>query len=827
MDGFYFSFTTISGYQKGVFFQAGVSGDDPHGDISYVTITDCDIAMHVEEAKSFKILGCTFEGSVYGIYGQDKTGFNLNTSTIQGGVNSIAISQGGAILVNCTVNGAPGISGSATLDEHSYPTVMPVFNNTYDTVRKPAETDLFNVVDYGAAGDGSTDDTTAIQAAVAAANANGGGIVFVPDGEYVMTGNLALGTGVELRGNSGGRHVASAKSGSQLGSLLLIEVGAGDANGTPFITMGDYSGLRGIAFHYPVQADSGPMPHPDPDTTYFIHYPYMVQANGVKNYIIDCFASNPYQAAELNGDDHLVEYTFFGGLRRTYRANNCSGGRIQNCHIKPDFWRDIWLPGNPRDNLGGFKWDVNKELEVFYLNGCTDYSISSIFNHASHAFMTVDNSSGQTLMISAEQVQQGYTLKNGSKTFEFLNSSCNVNVIGDRSGTYGIKTFPGYNGFARYYVSSIWGTSDETWFAEYGHLYLQQCYFSGPSNRGAMNLLCGAEGAMTLHACDAGEMNGFDNQGSVTMQDCLFNDGFPNSAAPVYISGNAIEEVYVLADINQDPPQAFGLTLNTNNIVMEDVLIMAGTTPASVSTDGRRVRAARLTSGSFSLDVTDPGFTDGAHPNVEFELYFLVDTACTIQTWYHSASGMKLGDTKTYDGSATNFWKEYRFSENDVRFGSAEDIRIDITGASPLLAKVAVSSTDLPGAVGLAGYDAWSVAYGGPGLIGNETHDHDGDGEDNLAEYGLDGDPLDDMNTGKAPILGYADGAMLYVHPQRSDDTNLTYTVENSTNLVSGSWTDSGYAISGIHVTGSLLNYVTNSVPADQEQNFIRLKMSR
>lgn len=51
-------------------------------------------------------------------------------------------------------------------------------------------TEEFNVVDYGATGDGSTDDTAAIQAAIDAAEAAGGGVVYFPAGVYVVGGAL-------------------------------------------------------------------------------------------------------------------------------------------------------------------------------------------------------------------------------------------------------------------------------------------------------------------------------------------------------------------------------------------------------------------------------------------------------------------------------------------------------------------------------------------------------------------------------------------------------------------------------------------------------------
>ena len=47
--------------------------------------------------------------------------------------------------------------------------------------------DLFyNVKDYGAKGDGTTDDTAAIQAAVGAAKTAGGGVVYMPPGTYIV-----------------------------------------------------------------------------------------------------------------------------------------------------------------------------------------------------------------------------------------------------------------------------------------------------------------------------------------------------------------------------------------------------------------------------------------------------------------------------------------------------------------------------------------------------------------------------------------------------------------------------------------------------------------
>lgn len=65
---------------------------------------------------------------------------------------------------------------------------------------------------FGAAGDGSTDDTSAIQAALDAAEANGGGSVYFPPGQYI-TRKLSLASHVHMRGAGVGATRLTLKSG--------------------------------------------------------------------------------------------------------------------------------------------------------------------------------------------------------------------------------------------------------------------------------------------------------------------------------------------------------------------------------------------------------------------------------------------------------------------------------------------------------------------------------------------------------------------------------------------------------------------------------------
>lgn len=60
--------------------------------------------------------------------------------------------------------------------------------------------DLYNVINYGAVGDGAVDDTSAIQSAIDAAEANSGGLIYFPEGEYKVSGIEIASSDIHLAG---------------------------------------------------------------------------------------------------------------------------------------------------------------------------------------------------------------------------------------------------------------------------------------------------------------------------------------------------------------------------------------------------------------------------------------------------------------------------------------------------------------------------------------------------------------------------------------------------------------------------------------------------
>lgn len=80
--------------------------------------------------------------------------------------------------------------------------------------------DVVNVKDFGAKGDGVTDDTTSIQAAIDFASSRGGDIVYFPAGTYIQNDSLVIRNGVRLVG--AGDWITTIKKASGMNKDAII-----------------------------------------------------------------------------------------------------------------------------------------------------------------------------------------------------------------------------------------------------------------------------------------------------------------------------------------------------------------------------------------------------------------------------------------------------------------------------------------------------------------------------------------------------------------------------------------------------------------------------
>ena len=106
-------------------------------------------------------------------------------------------------------------SGGADLIGYASGVSSPTTQTVQDKLRQ-----MINVKDYGAVGDGTTDDTAAIQAAIDEfQGAGNGGIVYMPPGRYKITSNLTI-TWPHATSEDSGNEVALRGAGSGLTILL-------------------------------------------------------------------------------------------------------------------------------------------------------------------------------------------------------------------------------------------------------------------------------------------------------------------------------------------------------------------------------------------------------------------------------------------------------------------------------------------------------------------------------------------------------------------------------------------------------------------------------
>jgi hypothetical protein len=91
--------------------------------------------------------------------------------------------------------------------------------------RVNANAGIRNVKNYGATGNGTTDDTTAIRSAITAAAA-GGGVVYFPAGTYLVQ-PLTIPPGVVLQGVNGQGYLGPVETIPNLGTLSRIKLKAG------------------------------------------------------------------------------------------------------------------------------------------------------------------------------------------------------------------------------------------------------------------------------------------------------------------------------------------------------------------------------------------------------------------------------------------------------------------------------------------------------------------------------------------------------------------------------------------------------------------------
>ncbi len=206
---------------------------------------------------------------------------------------------------------------------------------------KPQPRYSITVTELGAKNDGSQDATSVFQKALDEMGKLGGGIVYVPAGNYKIEGTLKIPAGVTLQGTFRTPPTSHYPNMPQLaGSVLLAYAGRGNPDGEPFITLaGNNATVEGLIIRYPEVTPKDVPPVP---------YPPAVCGKNVENVgVLDCCIINPYEAVHFQNSARMIIRNVFGypSWRGLYIDACYDISRVENCHFWP--FGVIYNPNDP------------------------------------------------------------------------------------------------------------------------------------------------------------------------------------------------------------------------------------------------------------------------------------------------------------------------------------------------------------------------------------------------------------------------------------------------------------------------------------------------
>lgn len=194
----------------------------------------------------------------------------------------------------------------------------------------------YTVTEFGAKGDGITDDTRAFRQALNAMHYYGGGIVFVPEGKYVISEPIEIQENISLRGE----WKAPDQEGIH-GTVLMVKTGKGDEDGQPFITLNPSTGVKELNIWYPEQnADK------------IVEYPWCIhQLHKESATVENVTLVNPYLGIKIGpkaNSLHYIHNVYGTPLKTGLQFDRCFDiGRLENISFNPDIWSNSHLPGAP------------------------------------------------------------------------------------------------------------------------------------------------------------------------------------------------------------------------------------------------------------------------------------------------------------------------------------------------------------------------------------------------------------------------------------------------------------------------------------------------
>ncbi len=328
-----------------------------------------------------------------------------------------------------------------------------------------------NVRNYGADGDGRTDNTAIFQRVLKMAQDSGCGTVYAPPGRYLFEDSLDIPGGVTLRGSYGhvpshpdirdpkmvkpgdedNNHLAGTTPGlthdaqwirpGSDGTCLLVVGGKGQEGGNPFITLHTNSSLCGATILYPEQITTGE-PYP---------YPWTISMKGANAAVFDMELLNPFQAISTVGSArHNIRNLTGQPLRRGILVDQIYDiGRIENVHFNATWSWDSEVS----------KWQLEHGECFIFGRADWEFVLNTFCLGYKAGYKFIETPSGECngnfLGIAADACNRAIVLEGCSRVGLLVTNGEFVSFLGDDPTT--VEVGPENKGALRFSNSSFWG----------------------------------------------------------------------------------------------------------------------------------------------------------------------------------------------------------------------------------------------------------------------------------------------------------------------------------------------------------------------------------
>ena len=268
-------------------------------------------------------------------------------------------------------------------EKPSYEFIKPLNDKSSSTVIVKTKFETEGVVvadavatDFGADPTGLRDSTSAIQSALNHVSNMGGGTVFLPIGEYVVTSTIYIPNYVSLVGDWNKPNADNADETFDYGTVILAKpqtLGSSKPQDNPLFSLSDASGIVGLTFYYTEQS-----------ATSVKNYGYTIYGNGPATTTLKnlTFLNSAYGiGVSLNTiANELVNLeNIYGTFLYNAIAHNATTdvGFYDNINISSKYWKNA-SNGYKCNNASSLDNFIDSSLTAMILGDLDDQMISNV-----------------------------------------------------------------------------------------------------------------------------------------------------------------------------------------------------------------------------------------------------------------------------------------------------------------------------------------------------------------------------------------------------------------------------------------------------------------